>query len=98
MWGTSSPRKSTFFLAEIQEKGSDLKHYIDHVTSLKTHAAQKKTTATHSLLEDQLSSQLEETKSLIEIGTNRILTIQCDEEKEMRVDLEIENMMQQMQQ
>ena len=63
------------------------------MTSLKTHEAQKKTTATHSHLEDQLSSELEEAKSLVfKLEQKiRILTIQCDEEKEIRVDLEIEN-------
>ena len=77
----------------LYEKGEDLEYFYDYATSLKTHVAQKKTTATHSLLEDQLSSQLEETRSLMfKLEQKiRILTIQCDEEKEMRVDLEIEN-------
>ena len=77
----------------LYEKGKDLENFYDYATALKTHAAQKKTTATHSLLEDQLTSQLEETKSLVfKLEQKiRILTIQCDEEKETRVDLEIEN-------
>ena len=76
----------------LYEKGEDLEYFYDYATSLKTHVAQKKTTATHSH-EDQLSSQLEETRSLMfKLEQKiRILTIQCDEEKEMRVDLEIEN-------
>ena len=77
----------------LYEKGKDLENFYDYATALKTHAAQKNTTATHSLLEDQLTSQLEETKSLVfKLEQKiRILTIQCDEEKETRVDLEIEN-------
>ena len=77
----------------LYEKGKDLENFYDYATALKTHAAQKNTTATHSLLEDQLTSQLEETKSLVfKLEQKiRILMIQCDEEKETRVDLEIEN-------
>ena len=69
------------------EKGKDSEYFYDYVTSLQTHEAQKKTTATISPLEDQLSSQL-----VFKLEQKiRILTIQCDEEKEIRVDLEIEN-------
>ena len=77
----------------MYEKGKDSEYFYDYVTSLKAHEAQKKTTATHSHLEDQLSSELEEAKSLVfKLEQKiRILTIQCDEEKEIRVDLEIEN-------
>ena len=77
----------------LYEKGKDSEYFYDYVTSLKTHEAQKKTLATHSHLEDQLSSELEEAKSLVfKLEQKiRILTIQCDEEKEIRVDLEIEN-------
>ena len=71
----------------LYEKGRDSEYFYDYVTSLQTHEAQKKTTATISPLEDQLSSQL-----VFKLEQKiRILTIQCDEEKEIRVDLEIEN-------
>ena len=69
------------------EKGKDSEYFYDYVTSLQTHESQKKTTATISPLEDQPSSQL-----VFKLEQKiRILTIQCDEEKEIRVDLEIEN-------
>ena len=49
----------------LYEKGKDSEYFYDYVTSLKTHEAQKKTTATISTLKDQLSSQFEETKNLV---------------------------------
>ena len=42
----------------LYEKGRDSEYFYDYVTSLQNHEAQKKTTATISPLEDQLSSQL----------------------------------------